>query len=318
MSDNTAEIERMTAAHGIMFHHFCDDRHPRGQGAISAGELEDMIAFVGRDHILPAGVWQERAQARTLTNGDLCLTFDDNLRCQFDVALPVLRRHGITAFWFVYTSVFEGNLERLELYRLFRTLYYPTVNRFYDAFFEAVFASGHGPMVRTRLDGFQPADFLREFPFYTNADRSFRFVRDEVLGESRYFHVMDEMMALSGVDARELSRELWMDEAALQALHGEGHVVGLHSHTHPTRLGGLSAEQQRIQYATNHAVLSGILGEKPTTMSHPCNSYSADTEPILRSLGIRMGFRANLAQAHYGMLEHPREDHANLLKRMAA
>ncbi len=308
----------MAAAHGIMFHHFCDSRHPRGQGAISAAELEAMIAFVGADRILPAKLWQERAEAGTLKSGDLCLTFDDHLRCQFDVALPVLRRRGITAFWFVYTSVFQGNLERLELYRLFRTLYYPTVDRFYDAFFAAVFASAYGPMVRARLDGFKPDDFLREFPFYTSADRSFRFVRDEVLGQSRYFQVMEEMMALSGADAKELSRELWMDQAALQTLQREGHVIGLHSHTHPTRLGALSLEQQRIQYATNHAVLSEILGAKPTAMSHPCNSYCAHTQTILRSLGIRVGFRANMAQESYGMLEHPREDHANLLKRMAA
>jgi peptidoglycan/xylan/chitin deacetylase (PgdA/CDA1 family) len=248
----------------------------------------------------------------------LCLTFDDNLRCQFDVALPVLRRQGITAFWFVYTSVLQGNLERLELYRLFRTLHYPAVERFYDAFFAAVFASGLGAAAAERLHGFRPADYLREFPFYSDADRSFRFVRDEVLGEPRYFEVMDGMMAARGVNPRELSRELWMDEAALRTLHGQGHVIGLHSHTHPTRLGELPAEQQRNQYATNHAILSGILGEKPTAMSHPCNSYSADTEPILRSLGIRVGFRANMAQARHGMLEHPREDHANLLRRMAA
>ena len=89
--------------HGVMFHHFFDARHPAGQGAISAGQLADLIAFLGRDRILPAAEWQRQAEAGTLAPDALCLTFDDNLRCQYDVALPVLRDEGLTAFWFVCT-----------------------------------------------------------------------------------------------------------------------------------------------------------------------------------------------------------------------
>ena len=48
-------------------------------------------------------------------------------------------------------------------------------------------------------------------------------------------------------------------------------------------------------------------------MSHPCNSYSPYTLALLRQLGVRIGFRANMARAQHCSLEHPREDHANLL-----
>lgn len=316
----------MSPPHGIMFHHFHDHRgstelaevHPRGQGAICAAELDALIRHVGRDRILPAQDWQARAAAGVLRPGDLCLTFDDNLRCQFDVALPVLRHHGITAFWFVYTSVLQGHLERLELYRLFRTLYYPTINQFYDAFFVTLDSGPDGAQVREKLRAFNPANHLREFPFYTTQDRTFRYVRDEVLGERRYNDAMDRMMTAAGADPEELARGLWMDETSLRTLASEGHVIGLHSHTHPTRLGELSPDEQQSQYATNHAVLTKILGTKPTAMSHPCNSYSPATAAILQSLGIRLGFRANMAQVNHGPLEFPREDHANLVKRMAA
>jgi len=301
-----------------MFHHFYDQRHPRGQGAMSSADLESLIAHIGRDRILPARLWHEKALAGALKPGDLCLTFDDNLRCQFDVALPVLRRFKLTAFWFIYTSVFRGCLERLELYRQLRTLHYATVDAFYDQFFAAIDAGPHAGMVRDRLTGFEPADYLREFPFYTQRDRIFRFVRDEVLGQIRYFNTMDRMMHDAGVAPGDLARSLWMDENNLRELDREHHVIGLHSHTHPTRIGQLSAQDQRIEYAANQAILAEILGHKPTTMSHPCNSYSPATGPVLESLGIRLGFRANMAQAGDSLLEQPREDHANLLKRMAA
>ena len=303
-------------AHGIMFHHFFDDLHPRGQGAMSAEELDRLIDHVGPGDVLPAREWQRRAEAGALGPADLCLTFDDNLRCQFDVALPVLRRRGMTAFWFVYTSVLEGRLERLELYRLFRTLHYRSTEAFYDAFLGEVSAGEDGPLVRARLAGFRPADHLRDFPFYTDADRTFRFVRDEVLGPAWYFEVMDRMM--SAVDVPAMARGLWMDADALRTLHGEDHVIGLHSHTHPTRIGNLPAAGQRAEYGANSAALTELLGERPTSMSHPCNSYSADTAPVLAALGVRLGFRANMAQQQHGPLEFPREDHANLLRRMAA
>jgi peptidoglycan/xylan/chitin deacetylase (PgdA/CDA1 family) len=321
MSGHKSHVDPAPPPHGIMFHHFWNDRHPRGQGAMTAEELESIITFVGRDRILPSTEWQSRAETGTLQDEDICFTFDDNLRCQFDVALPVLRRHGITAFWFVYTSVFDGALERLELYRLFRTLHFPTMERFYDAFWAQLSASPYAAEVRAKLTTFVPADHLRDFPFYTDADRTFRFVRDELLGETRYCAVMDQMMAEAGADADKLAEGLWMDAEMLRALRDDGHVIGLHSHSHPTRLGELSAEQQRQQYETNQQVLTGILQQRPTTVSHPCNSYSEQTIEILKSLGIRLGFRANRVTSEpgsYGPLEHPREDHANLLRRIIA
>src|SRR4051812_1212306 len=100
-----------------MFHHFHGGAHARGQGAISAQQLDELLDFVGAGRILPALEWQERSTRGTLAPDDLCITFDDALRCQVDIALPVLESRGLTAFWFVYSSVFEGVRERLEIYR---------------------------------------------------------------------------------------------------------------------------------------------------------------------------------------------------------
>ena len=124
--------------YGVMFHHFCDARHPRGQGAITAQELEDILDYVGLHRILPAHEWLERATKGTLEAGETCLTFDDALRCQYDIALPVLERYGLTAFWFVYSSVFEGNEEPLEIYRYFRAVEYTDMDEFCVAFAEEV------------------------------------------------------------------------------------------------------------------------------------------------------------------------------------
>jgi peptidoglycan/xylan/chitin deacetylase (PgdA/CDA1 family) len=304
-------------AHGIMFHHFHSPAHPAGQGSISQDQFREMIFHLNPARILPADEWQRRAQAGKLHDHDLCLTFDDNLRCQFDVAYPVLRELNLTAFWFVYTSVLEGKLEKLELYRQFRMTRFESVDDFYEAFFAAV---AHSPLAEEsnrRLASFNPSTYLAGFPFYTDSDRKFRFLRDEVLGPARYHAMMDQMIEDRGLTYGDLAQNLWMDWHCLRQLAGEGHVIGLHSHTHPTRMAHLSPSEQQEEYDKNFSLLKGHLGRAPEAMSHPCNSYNAHTLDILGKMGIKLGFRANMSMLPApSRLEEPREDHANVLAEM--
>ena len=258
----------------------------------------------------------ERALSGTLKDYDLCLTFDDNLRCQYDVAYPVLKRYGITAFWFVYSTVFKGGLDRMEVYRHHRTVNYDSVDTFYDHFFRVVDDSEYGPKARQALADFEPRTHLAHCPFYTDGDRRFRFVRDDVLGPQSYHDVMDRVMAEKDVDLASLARGLWMDEACLGQLHTEGHVIGLHSHTHPTRLEDMTLAEQTREYRMNHEHLTDLLGVVPETMSHPCNSYNDHTLETLRDLKIRLGFRVGIVFPRTSELEYPREDHANVMREM--
>lgn len=295
---------------GIMFHHFHGGDHPVSQGSISGEDLERMLAAVDTTRILPARVWQERAEAGTLAPGTLCLTFDDNLLCQYEIAVPVLRRHDLTAFFFVYTSVNQGAPERLEIYRHFRTVGFTNIDAFYDAFFDFLAARPESGDVSAALCGFDPARYLADYVYLSDSDRRFRFVRDRVLGRERYEDCMDRMLEAHGFDIGALLGRLWMTDAMLQDLHADGHVIGLHSHTHPTLIESLSPAAQRREYADNAAHLTAVLGEAPRAMSHPNNSYSAATLELLRELGIAVGFRANMARSERGPLEWPRHNHA--------
>jgi peptidoglycan/xylan/chitin deacetylase (PgdA/CDA1 family) len=311
--------------HGVMFHHFHDGPaaapgvlHPAGQGSITADELAQIIERLDRRRILPAHAFLGRAIEDRLRDGDLCLSFDDTLRCQYDLAVPVLESFGLTAFWFVNTSVLQGNIERLEIYRHFRMTAFASVDDFYAAFFVCLHESPMGELADRLLCGFEPSAYLSEFPFYTDADRRFRFVRDRVLGPRHYGQIIDSMMQQAGFDIRRAARSLWMDNLAVQSLHEAGHVIGLHSHTHPTCMADLPLDEQRYEYRSNFSHLVSILGEPVAAVSHPCNSYDDRTLNILRDLGIKLGFRSNMSTGDFGPLELPRQDHANLLQRVAA
>ncbi len=301
-------------ASGIMFHHFYGDHHPKGQGAISARNLEDLIVSLGRNNVLPAREWLTRALAGKLGDNDLCLTFDDALKCQYDIAVPVMRSLGLTGFWFVYSSVFQGDIGALEVYRHFRTIQFASIDQFYDAFFKTGLAL-YPVEYEAALASFNPNTYLSAFPFYTDRDRLFRYLRDDGFGWPRYSAVMQSMMEKCGYDARSASVSLWMNDQDIGRLHDEGHIVGLHSFTHPTRLCELSVQAQQEEYQKNFDHLHTVLGVPPCVMAHPSNSYSSETISILRGMGIQLGFRSNMEPvANRSLYEFPRQDHANLMR----
>jgi len=246
---------------------------------------------------LSAREWLDRALHGQLQPGDNCLTFDGNLSCQRDIALPVVREFNLTAFWFVITSTLLGHPQFLEIDRLFAAVRFRSEGEFHAAFLETLEASEHWPLVRVLLE--ERAVSLRD------SREEFHFIRDGALGPVRYREVMDQMMADASFDEREAGRGLWMDEADIVALHRAGHVIGMHSHTGPLKLADRSEDEQRDEYFENYAILHNLLDERPIAMSHPESSYHDTTLTILRELGIRVGFTAD-ADTGNSALEYPR------------
>ena len=106
-----------------------------------------------------------------------------------------------------------------------------------------------------------------------------------------------------------------------------GHLVGLHTHNHPTRLEKFNFDDQKREYEKNLTLISKILNKPKNEikyMSHPCGSYNSDTLEILKEIGIDLGFKQVMSiEKEKGMkkinnsnLEIARQDHAEILKKI--
>lgn len=301
-----------------MCHHFHDkDKHIVGQGSISAQTFSDMLDFYAKDHhLLNAEEFLKKSEANTLSPDDVCLTFDDGLLCQYDVAFPVMKEKGLTAFWFIYTSTLDGVMERLEIYRHFRSSMFSDIDDFYAAFFKNVSENDANAM--DSMTFYHPDEYLKDFPFYTPNDKRFRFLRDEVLGESRYNAIMESMLREYHYDIEGNARLLWLNAEHIRDLYRHGNVIGLHSYSHPTVMEKKDYAEQCREYKTNKQQLESIIHDEIVSISYPSNSYNADTLRCVREMGIQIGFRANMADICLEELryEYPREDHANIIKSM--
>jgi len=307
--------------HGIMFHHFHNDKHPKTQGSISAEDFKKILNYIGVERILSPAEWLERLVENKLKPEDICLTFDDGLLSQFEVALPVLELFKLKAFWFVYSGVFEGKLENLEIYRLFRTKYFENIDDFYQLFFRKVLELDLAGAANPELEEKAIEELQTHFPFYSVNDARFRFIRDRVLGKENYERLMDSILAEYGVNKSDLAKNLWTSDQDLKLLNDNGHLIGLHSYSHPTALADLSYQEQFEEYHKNYLHLKRACGKNPIAMSHPANSYNEDTLKILREFGIYCGFLSNMVSKPLAgnrlaanNLEISREDHANLIR----
>jgi peptidoglycan/xylan/chitin deacetylase (PgdA/CDA1 family) len=299
---------------GVMFHHFYSENHPRGQGAISADELEAMINWLENNFtILSPDEFMHGFERNRLKGGQICLTFDDSLLCQFDVALPVLMSKNLTAFFNVYSSAFSGNPDPLEIFRYFRTIAFESIEEFYSKFFEHL-DNAEPKIYREGTIAFQnQANYLEKFPFYTQEDKKFRFFRDRVLGKDAYNFHMQELIRISNFDVSSIPEKVFMSTKQLINLRDAGHKIGLHSDTHPTDMASLTSFDQELEYSTNSNFLESHVGIKSDSMAHPCGSYNLNTIEILRELEIKIGFGSSMNANKWGSeFEIPREDHMTI------
>lgn len=293
----------------FIFHYFEDHLHPGCMGSLTAQGFRAALDRIGINRILPARQWLDRAMSGHLAEDDLCLSFDDGLQSQFDVAVPVLRELGLTALWFPYTAPLANEIDRHELFRYFRTLRYPDTVEFYAAFDAAAARSAHAEHIAQSLEGFVAADYLKQYGFYTEADRKFRYLRDKVLGEQAYFEVMEDMLNHSGIDRTGLVGRLWIGAKQWQELHAEGHVIGLHSHVHPLAVIGLSQHEQCQDTARAIDILTKLTG-KPICAAYPCNVRTPESMSFMGNIGIAAGFCNTMTEASVERrMELPRQDY---------
>jgi peptidoglycan/xylan/chitin deacetylase (PgdA/CDA1 family) len=300
-----------------MFHHFHGENHLPAQGSLSSLDFKEMIEWLRQSHtILDATEYIDKFREGKLGENDICLSLDDGLKCQYDIALPVLEQLQIKAFFFAYSSAFGDEPDPLEIYRYFRTAYFSEIDEFYSLFFQV--AAGLRPAeYSASRSRFLVSDYLSNFPFYSENDKWFRYLRDQFLAPEDYHHTMKKLMVSKNFDTSQAKQVLWMTEKEIIDLDARGHEIGLHSFTHPTQMSKLGKDRQQCEYLSNYEHLSNLLRKPVRSMSHPCGDYSQTTLGILSELGIEIGFRSSMSvKETLSPLEIPREDHANVLTEM--
>ena len=300
-----------------MFHHFHNEHHLPAQGSLSPSDFTEMIDWLSNNYsLLNASQYKQQFENYTLKDTDICLSFDDALKCQYDIAVPIMNRLGIEAFFFANSSAFSDNPDPLEMFRYFRTACFSDIEEFYEDFFEHVREKDINEF-SIQHSTYRALDYLTEYSFYTENDKWFRYLRDMYLVGDQYIEIMSDLMLKKDFDMNLAKQNLWMLEQDLVDIETQGHLIGLHSYSHPTKMSKLSKSEQESEYKRNYKHLSKLIGKPINVMSHPCGDYNELTLNILTEMNIEIGFKSNMSVKEFrSPLEIPREDQANVFKEM--
>ena len=219
--------------HGVMFHHFHDNKnHLKVQGSFSRNQFYKIIKFIGRKNIVDADTFYLKKKEKKLKSNDM-FTFDDCLKSQMDLALPILEDFKIKAFFFVYTNTFNEKTNLFEVDRFFRNNFFKKVNNFYYNFYEELNTFGYKKKIEYFLKRKSKniEKYKKRFPHYSIEDIKFRFVRDDLINNSIYKRLILNMMKKFNFNYLKKAKELSITKKDIKILKLKNHIIGLHSHT---------------------------------------------------------------------------------------
>lgn len=299
-----------------MFHHFHGGKFPKVQGSIDKKKFLKIINYLKKSKkIITPQEFLNLIKKKEIIGNEVCLTFDDGIKSQKELILPILDKLNIKAFFFIYTSMLKGKSDNLEYFRDFRYLFYKKINFFYKDFYlnlKNIF-----PKRERELKLKYDKKYLDIYKFYTKEDKKFRFCRDIILQKKEYDFIVEKMMKTKKYRKKDRKKYLFMSTKDIKEINKKGHTIGLHSHTHPMKIDNFDYKLQYNEYLKSKKILEKFLNKKIWAMSHPCGNYNNNSLKVLKKIGIKIGFRSNLfIKKIKSNLEVPREDHTDLLKRL--
>ena len=278
--------------HSLMFHDFKLDNTIGTQGAISQTDFKKLLRPNEKNYFSDPLEIQNRSNKNLESNS--FITFDDGLLSQYEIAIECLKDTEIKGVFFVHSKPLIGEYDIHQVIRSFKnSSIFKNVDDFNQQLID-ILISNFGIKEKQQLEiNFINSNYLSEFNFYSNLDRKLRYLRDYVVSLNHYEDGIKELLNQKNVDIDDLVKNTYIGREKLNEINELGHIIGLHSHSHPTNLGKLDEAEQRYEIETNFEILKDLLDYEPNSISYPSNSYNNETLKILQDLKISYGFRAD-------------------------
>lgn len=239
----------------------------------TAAEFDmQMVLVAAVFNVLPLGEAVERLTLGTLPPRALCITFDDGYADNLTLALPVLRRYGLPATFFVAAGYLDGG-------RMWN-----------DGVIESI-RGARGAELDLRSAG------LDAYPIGDAAAR--RAAMRSVIGALKYLapDVREsrtrEIAAITGV---RLPDDLMMTRAQLVALHTAGMEIGGHTLSHPI-LAKVDESIARAEIADGRKMLSEIVRSPVQLFAYPNGRPGTDYDGRHTRIVKALGFKAAVSTA---------------------
>ena len=255
----------------LIFHRVLAAADPLFPDEPDASRFDTICGWLARwFNVLPLDVAVSRLRAGSLPARAAAITFDDGYADNHDVALPILRRHGLPATFFIATGFLDGgrmwNDTVIECVRR-------APNRTMDLSWLGLQGIGHLDVSDGATKRAAVGQLLRALKYLPLSTRN-------ALVEQ-----------LAAATSALLPSDLMMRSEQVRALRDAGMQVGAHTQTHPI-LSSLSREQARSEMLGSKQVLERLLSEPIRSFAYPNGKpdadYTAESVQLARELGFEL------------------------------
>ncbi|MFN3648007.1 MAG: polysaccharide deacetylase family protein [Armatimonadota bacterium] len=255
----------------VNYHYVRPDYHPDFTGirGVTPSELERQLSVLGEaaEFVSPTDL-REALSGRPLPERSVIITFDDGLQEQWEYALPILRRMGLSALFFVNTHPIQNrSISAVHKIHLLRS--WMSTPSFRQLLIET--ANTMGIELEGELD---PQLVQRQYPYDDGETGELKYILNFVIpGEMRRRLVDGCFEKVAPESQSVLSSRFYMNQQQLRELAATGQV-GVHGHQH-LPLGQLEPHECRHQIRVARDLLTEWTGWTPFALSYPYGSQSA-------------------------------------------
>jgi peptidoglycan/xylan/chitin deacetylase (PgdA/CDA1 family) len=250
----------------IIVHHRVLERvDPLLPDTIDARALDEHFEMLARLFtVLPLDEAVEMAAQGTLPRRAVSITFDDGYRDNFDVALPILKKHRLTATVYLASSFLDGG-------RMFCDTAIECARRL---------PAGEIDLTAFGLGRRQVGDVPSRIRIggELNDVVKYRPVGEREALCERIESLVDEP----------LPKDLMMTSDQVTRASREGITFGGHTVNHPN-MAGLDAETARREIVHNREAITALTGRPPRTFAYPFGkpgaNYTTSTMALVREAG---------------------------------
>lgn len=271
----------------LIFHRVLREPDPLFPDEVDAARFDEQLGWIKSwFNVLPLDEASRRLADGSLPARAAALTFDDGYADNHDVALPLLKKHGLPCSFFVATGFLDGG-------RMWN-----------DTLIESVRLSRRPELDLRGLSDAQGGD-LGWHPLRDTAER--RAALGRIIERVKYLPPESRLACVDAIATRaEVTPpgDLMMSSEQVRGLRRAGMQIGAHTVSHPI-LATLDARQAADEIARSRDVLEGLLGEKVKLFAYPNGKPGTDYMPavhpgIVRELGFDAAVSTRWAAARRG------------------
>lgn len=213
----------------------------------------------------------------------ILITFDDGLKEQYDLAMPILNDFDMRAVFFVNSSnIEEAKISSVHKIHLLRSII--------DS---KIIISAINKKQTINLSFADKATAQKIYRYDSKKDSELKYLLNYKLSFSLKEDIVNELFE-KYFSENEILNKLYMTKNQIKDLASKG-CIGSHSHNH-LPLGLLKREIIEFELKHSKMFLEEMTGEKIEMVAYPYGSNEACTEEvatIANKIGYKLGFTVN-------------------------